>query len=65
MSQKVYNVVAAVTTGIIGVAEALVALFNPPYEAAIAASLPVLEGAILTIASNFIIKSTTTTTKKK
>lgn len=63
MSQKVYNVVAAVTTGIIGVAEALVALFNPPCEAAIAASLPVLEGAILTIASNFIVKSTPT--KKK
>lgn len=59
MSQKVYNVVAAVTIGIIGVAEALVALFNPPCEAAIAASLPVLEGAILTIASNFIIKPTT------
>lgn len=63
MSQKVYNVVAAVTTGIIGVAEALVALFNPPCEVAIVASLPVLEGAILTIASNFIVKSTTT--KKK
>lgn len=62
MSQKVYNVVAAVTTGIIGVGEAVVALFNPPCEAAIAASLPVLEGAILTIASNFIVKSTT---KKK
>ena len=62
MSQKVYNVVAAVTTGLVGVAEAVVALFNPPCEAAIAASLPVLEGAILTIASNFIIKPTT---KKK
>lgn len=62
MSQKVYNVVAAVTTGIIGVAEAVVALFNPPYEAAIATSLPVLEGAILTIASNFVVKPTT---KKK
>lgn len=62
MSQKVYNVVAAVTTGLIGVAEAVVALFNPPCEAAIAASLPVLEGAILTIASNFVIRPTT---KKK
>ena len=62
MSQKVYNVVAAVTTGVIGVAEAAVALLNPPYEAAIVASLPVLEGAILTIASNFIIRPTT---KKK
>ena len=56
MSKKVYNVVAAVTTRIIGVAAALVALFNPPYEAAIEASLPVLEGAILTIAGNFVQK---------
>ena len=62
MSQKVYNVVAAVTIGIVGVAEAAVALLNPPCEAAIVASLPVLEGAILTIASNFIIRPTT---KKK
>lgn len=54
MSKKVYAVVVAVTTGVIGVAEALVALFNPPYEAAIAASLPVLETAVITIANNFV-----------
>ena len=54
MSKKVYGVVVAVTTGVIGVAEALVACFNPPYEAAIAASLPVLESAILTITHNFV-----------
>ncbi len=54
MSKKVYAVVVAATTGIIGVAEALVALFNPPYEAAIAASLPVLETAVITIAHNFV-----------
>lgn len=56
MSKKVYNVVAAITTGVIGVAAAVVALYNPPYEAAIEASLPVLEGAILTIAGNFVKK---------
>ena len=54
MSRKVYNVVAAVATGIIGIAAAIVALVNPPMEAAIEASLPVLEGAILTIANNFV-----------
>ena len=32
MSKKVYAVVVAATTGIIGVAEALVALFNPPFQ---------------------------------
>ena len=56
MSRKVYNVVAAVATGIIGIAAAIIALVNPPMEAAIEASLPVLEGAILTIANNFVVE---------
>lgn len=57
MDQKTYNIVAAVTTGVIGVAAAIIAKVNPPMEAAIEASLPVLEGAILTIASNFVKKN--------
>lgn len=56
MSQKVYNIVAASVTGVIGVVAAVIALVNPPMEAAIEASLPVLEGAILTICSNFTKK---------
>ncbi len=56
MSRKVYNVVAAVATGVIGIAAAIIALVNPPMEAAIEASLPVLEGAILTIANNFVVE---------
>ena len=56
MSRKVYNVVAAVATGVIGIAAAIVALVNPPMEAAIEASLPVLEGAVLTIANNFVVE---------
>lgn len=56
MSRKVYNVVAASVTGIIGVAEAVIALVNPPMAVAIQASLPVLEGAVLTICNNFVIE---------
>lgn len=57
MSRKVYNVIAASVTGVIGVAAAIIALVNPPMEAAIAASLPVLEGAVLTIANNFVVEN--------
>ena len=56
MSKKVYNIVAAVTVGIIGIAEAVVAAIDFSLQAAVAASLPVLEGAVLTIASNFVTK---------
>lgn len=59
MDQKTYNIVAAIVTGVIGVASAIVAKFNPPMEAAIEASLPVLEGAILTICGNFVVKAIT------
>ena len=57
MSRKVYNVVAASVTGVIGIAAAIIALVNPPMEAAIEASLPVLEGAVLTIANNFVVEN--------
>lgn len=56
MSRKVYNLIAAIVTGVIGIAAAIVALVNPPMEAAIEASLPVLEGAVLTIANNFVVE---------
>lgn len=56
MSRKVYNVIAASVTGVIGIAAAVIALVNPPMIAAIEASLPVLEGAILTIANNFVVE---------
>ena len=57
MSRKVYNVIAASVTGVIGVAAAIIALVNPPMEAAIEASLPVLEGAVLTISNNFVVEN--------
>lgn len=55
MNRKTYNILAAITVGIIGVAEAVVAAIDFQFQAAVAASLPVLEGAILTIANNFVI----------
>lgn len=56
MSRKVYNVIAASVTGVIGIVAAVIALVNPPMVAAIEASLPVLEGAVLTIANNFVVE---------
>ncbi len=56
MSKKIYNVIAVSVTGVIGVAAAVIAAVNPPMEAAWEASLPVLEGAVLTILNNFVIK---------
>lgn len=55
MDRKTYNIVAAITVGIIGVAEAVVAKFDFNLQTAVAASPPVLEGAVLTIANNFVI----------
>ncbi len=57
MKKSVYNVIAASVTGVIGIAAAIIALVNPPMEAAIEASLPVLEGAVLTIANNFVVEN--------
>lgn len=56
MSTKIYNIIAASVTGAIGIAAAVIAAVNPPMEAAWEASLPVLEGAVLTILNNFVIK---------
>ena len=56
MNKKTYNIIAAITVGIIGVAEAVVAAIDFQFQAAVAASLPVLEGAVLTIANNFVTK---------
>lgn len=65
MDQKTYNIIAACVTGVIGIASAVIAKVNPPMEAAIEASLPVLEGAVLTICSNFVIKAITASKKKE
>lgn len=55
MSRKVYNIIAASVTGVIGIIAAIIAAVNPPMEAAWEASLPVIEGAILTVLNNFVV----------
>ena len=57
MDKKTYDIIAASVTGVIGIAAAIIAKVNPPFEAAIEASLPVLEGAILTICGNFVVNA--------
>lgn len=65
MDQKTFNIIAAAVSGVIGVAAAVLAKINPPCEAAIEASLPVLEGAILTICGNFVVKAITKAKEKE
>lgn len=65
MKKSTYNIIAACVTGVIGIAAAVIAKINPPMEAAIQASLPVLEGAVLTICSNFVVKAVIAANKKE
>lgn len=65
MDRKTYNIIAAAVSGVIAVATAVVAKLNPPMEAAIEASLPVLEGAILTICGNFVVNALTAKKKEE
>jgi hypothetical protein len=54
MSKKFYALLSTITTAISAVAIAIVTYFTPEHMAAINASIPVLEGAIITIAGNFV-----------
>lgn len=65
MKTSTYNIIAAAVSGVIGIAAAVLAKINPPCEAAIEASLPVLEGAILTICGNFVVKAVTKSKEKE
>ena len=65
MDKKTYNIVAACVTGVVGIAAAIIAKINPPMDAAIEASLPVFEGAVLTICSNFVVNAIVKANKKE
>lgn len=54
MSKKTFNLIAGITSGVAMIAEAVVAFIQPANSAAIAASIPVAEGAIITICGNFV-----------
>lgn len=53
MSNKVYTAVCMITAGVIGVAEGVLTLFSFPWQPAVVASLPIIEGAIIGICANF------------
>ena len=54
MSKKVFNLVVGISGGVATIAAALVAFFNPAYEAAIVASIGVAETAVVEICSKFV-----------
>lgn len=54
MSKKTFNLIAGITTGVAAIGAAVVTFFNPPYCAAINASITVVEGAVVTICSKFV-----------
>ena len=54
MSKKFYALLSTITTAVSAVAIGIVTYFTPAHMAAINASIPVLEGAIITIAGNFV-----------
>lgn len=54
MSKKVYALVATITSAIAAIACGLVTFFNPGCAAAINASIPIAEGAIIAICGNFV-----------
>ena len=53
MSKRLYNFIAALVTAISGAAIATVTFIGPEHAAAINASIPIAEGAIIAILSNF------------
>lgn len=55
MNKKTFNLVAGITTGVAGIAIAVVTFFNPAYCEAINGSIAVVEGAVITICSKFVL----------
>ena len=54
MSKKVFTFISAIVTGVAAISVAAVTFFNPNFAEAINASIPIAEGAIIGILSNFV-----------
>lgn len=63
MSKKTYALIATLTSAAAAAAVGLVTYFNPSCAAAINASIPIAEGAIIAICGNFV--TDTIVSKKK
>lgn len=56
MTKKTYNLVATCVASVAAIASGIVTYVGPEYTTAINASIPLAEGAILAICSNFTEK---------
>ena len=56
MSTKTYEFVVGITSGVAAIASACVVFFEPPYQEAIAGSIPLIAGCITGVAALFIKK---------
>lgn len=54
MNKKLFTFISAVVAGIAAISVATVTFFNPAYAEAINASIPIVEGAIIGVLSNFV-----------
>lgn len=54
MSRTLYTLISAIVTGVVGIAEAVLAYTKPAYYVPIGACLPVVEGAIITCCGFFV-----------
>ena len=53
MSKKLYTLVSAVVTGVVGIAEAVLTYTKPAMYVPICSCLPVIEGAVITCCGFF------------
>lgn len=54
MKKRTYALVATLTSAVAAAAVGLVTYFNPSCAAAVNASIPIAEGAIIAICGNFV-----------
>lgn len=54
MSRKLFNYISVIITALTGIALGTIGYFNVPDAGAWEASIPVIEGAIITVLGNFV-----------
>lgn len=54
MSKKLFALISCVTSAVSALAVGLVTFFEPSHASAINASIPLIEGCIIAVCSNFV-----------
>lgn len=55
MNRKLFNYISVIVTTLAGLAIGTIEYFNVPMGAAWEASIPVIQGAIITVLGNFVV----------